>query len=107
MPHKSRRREARFAEFLTCRLGGDIVNERFKLDPEVLASRLSKQRLLSCLQADCHLPAVKREQCMDLIRTLPAEIQVAMEPSRVSFDVVVQQDGRPYFWSFMNRNIAD
>jgi hypothetical protein len=99
-PHKSRQRENKFAAFLADRFGSTPVNERFTFDPAALNCLISTPRLLACLDADCCLPTVKRQECIDLVKKLPTQIRVAKEPSRISFDVVVEKDGHAYYWEF-------
>jgi len=99
-PHKSRKREREFVEFLALRLSGDLVNQRFTLDPKTLDSELDTRELLACLEADRSLPAVKRQRCIETLKTLPTQIRVAREISRISFDVVVERHGRIYYWEF-------
>lgn len=77
------------------------MNESFRLDPVALTRLINTQRLIVCLNApDCGLSMIKRQQCIDWLRNLPAQIRVAMDPSRISFDLVVEQNGLPYYWEF-------
>lgn len=99
-PHKSRHREREFVEFLAPRLRGDLVNQHFEIDPRSLDCHLDARELIACLEADRCLPAVKRQQCIGALRKLPAWIRVAREPSRISFDVVVERRGHVYYWEF-------
>ncbi len=87
------------------------MNERFTPDdPAALDCLISTRGLLACLNADCCLPTVKRQECIDLVRTLPAQIRVAIELFRISFDIVVEQNGQPYYWEFheqQHRSLLD
>ncbi|MGD0793823.1 MAG: hypothetical protein ABR920_18820 [Terriglobales bacterium] len=82
-------------------MGGTLEEkELFALDPAKLNCPVSTPGLLACLNADCSLPKAKRQGCIDLVGRLPAQIRVATKPSRISFDLVVEHDGRTYYWEF-------
>jgi len=109
-PHKSRRREREFVEFLAAKLDVEIFNQRLDLDPAHLDSLIDREELLGCLVADRRLSPRKRQDCIEEVRNLPAKIRVAMEPSRVSFDLVVEQAGRSHYLEFheeQHRNLKD
>lgn len=100
-PHKSRAREEAFVRHLTTHLGGELVLERFNLAPAALDCLLHKSEILACLEKDTLLSAVKRRRCIDEISSkLSAEIRIATDVSRVSFDAVIQQSGHTFYWEF-------
>lgn len=99
-PHKSRRREGEFAEFLAARLGEILINERFRFDPGALDCLIGTDKLLACLNAESCLPTGKRRECINEVTRLPSRIRVATDTFRVSFDNVVVRESRPYYWEF-------
>jgi hypothetical protein len=106
--NQRQRRENAFADFLASRLGGAVLNQRYTVDPKLFEHPVNKNRLLRCLTAsDCYLRKRqacidrRRQECIDWLRKLPAQIRVALnDPSRISFDIVVERDSHPYYWEF-------
>jgi hypothetical protein len=76
------------------------VSERFDLAPASLDYLLDKSKLLAWLEADCILPSAKRCLCAEELAKLPDQIRVATMITRVTFDLVIQDDGHTYYWEF-------
>jgi hypothetical protein len=103
-PHQNRQRENEFVQFLaghfSGRFCGPIVNAPYGFHAAALNYLVSTRYLVAALESDLCLHQSKRQQCIDLLRALPAQIRVALAASRISIDVVVEQDRQQYCWEF-------
>ncbi|MEW5869702.1 MAG: hypothetical protein AB1894_10540 [Chloroflexota bacterium] len=97
--YASRGREARFFEaFLP--LGAKPIYANYRLPAELLEQLVDRQALLDSLRYDRKLSAGKRQRCIEILQTCPAQIKVALDVGRISCDIVVVAEGRPYYWEF-------
>lgn len=98
-PHESRKQEAAFRRafnFPEVR----SIDENYPIDPNSLDLLVDTDRLIHSLQRDTKLPAAKRQRCIEILGDCPSQIKVALEPRRISFDLVVVADNVPYYWEF-------
>ncbi len=88
-PHSARRSEASFVQLLRGQFPEAIYRaENFPLPAESLRNPVHTAQLLAALETDALLPARQRTQCIELLRICPPELAVALNPNRISFDVV-------------------
>ena len=80
-----------------------IIPQYRQVDPRCLDKCVDRDKLVDWLEADKLLPATRRNRCIEVLRGCPSQLKVALEPSRISFDFVVMQDGQPYYWEFHER----
>jgi hypothetical protein len=99
--NSSRVREAAFVSWLQMHLpDAQLSTNHFPVCRTYLDRYIATQDLIDALKADNHLPKKPRQRCIELLHQCPTLLKVALEPTRISFDVVVEQDGQPYFWEF-------
>lgn len=109
-PHRTRVKEARFAFLLCERLGATYVKERFQTPASFLKVSINGRSLAAVLDKHAALPKTRRQRCVKYLQRLPDELYVATEATDVSFDLIVEDDGRLYFWEFheeQHRNLKD
>lgn len=94
-PHASRQREARFFEAFQS-LGAKPVPTNYRLPAELLERLVDRQALLDSLSRDRKLSALKRQRCIAILQTCPPHIKVALDVERISCDIVVVAEGKPY-----------
>lgn len=99
--HKSRGREAAFFNFLYAQFPQAIViNKNFPIAPHYLDYFVDTNQLVASIQADQLLPKQKRQQCLEFLKTCPSLLRVASKPSQISFDIVIEQGDKLYYWEF-------
>jgi hypothetical protein len=100
-PHRNHHREAAFFNALKKGFSeAKVINESYEVDPKYLNCYIKTHRLIAWLQADKLLPYRKREQCIEVLSNCPDQLKVALTTSRISFDIVVVQDEKAYYWEF-------
>jgi hypothetical protein len=87
--------------------GGQLLSESFSVSPAALDHLIETSKLIAWLEADRCLAQAKRQKCIDQVKGLPAQIRIATDVSRVSFDVVVQQAGHTFYWEFHEEQHRD
>lgn len=100
-PHKDRVREAQF--FTTLRgyfPNVKVVEQSFSIDRKSLDSLVNTEKLLAWLHADKLMPAAKRRKCLEILKSCPPQLKVALDVSQISFDFVLVQNGQTYYWEF-------
>jgi hypothetical protein len=100
-PHRLRTREARFFQtFLTHLPELAHVPEDYPLPAPLLDGLVDTAEVLRWLARDTLLAPVKRAACLSILRQAPPQLKVALRSERISCDIVVVQEGRPYYWEF-------
>jgi len=100
-PHSARRSEASFVQLLRGQFPEAIYRaENFPLPAESLKNPVHTAQLLAALETDALLPARQRTQCIELLRICPPELAVALNPNRISFDLVVVAATESYYWEY-------
>ncbi len=99
-PHAARPRESRFAEVLCGRLGATRVDTSFPTPEAFLQVSLDAKSVAAALLKDAMLPETRRQQCLVVLKALPERIFVARQAKDISFDCVVEEDHRLFFWEF-------
>lgn len=100
-PHKNHIPEAAFFKAMIAHFpSATVVKHRFPLEPKCLNSVVDTKKLIDWLKEDVLLPSSKNRQCIEWLKRCPAELRVATSARRVSFDVVLVQDGKPHYWEF-------
>ena len=109
-PHKRRIREAAFVQHLVQTFQqAQIVHGRFNIDPKYLDCFVQKEEIVAKLEVDNLLPNQRRQNCLELLANCPSQIKIALNPNRISFDVVVERDKQIYYWEFheeQHRNLG-
>lgn len=109
-PHANHAQETLFIEWLLQNFpDAQIVNDRFHFNPNHLDCFLQTREIIEKLEADNLLPNQRRLNCLDWLGNCPPQIKIALNPNRISFDVVIEQDKQIYFWEFhetQHRNLA-
>src|SRR5690349_9634192 len=97
-PHSKRQSEASFVRALQRQFPEAIYRaENYPIAASSLAQYVRTEQLLAALDHDTHLPTKQRNQCRTILATCPPELQVAHDPRRLSFDVVVTTDDQTYY----------
>lgn len=78
----------------------NFLEESYRVEEDYLLKFVHTPSLLAALEQDRHLPANKRETCQQILNECPKLLQVTQNRRYVSFDVVVTDDGRTYYWEF-------
>jgi hypothetical protein len=110
-PHKGRNKEAEFFNTLKTHFSGaTIINRNYALPSECIEYLVDTNILVTWLEADTLLPSERRKKCMRVLNDCSAQLKVGLSASRISFDIVVVQNGRPYYWEFheeQHRELTD
>ncbi|MGH7409886.1 MAG: hypothetical protein ACREJ6_02320 [Candidatus Methylomirabilis sp.] len=91
-------------------MGATYAKERFQTPESFLKVSIGARSLAAALEKHATLPKIRRQRCVEYLQRLPDELFVATEPSDISFDVLVEDDGSLYFWEFheeQHRNLKD
>ncbi len=100
-PHPSRQREAAFVQALIKHYpDAELVAKNALIDAQVLDRYVDTPRLIAALRKELLLPAKARQRCLDALAACPTQIKIANDPARISFDVVVEQNGARHYWEF-------
>jgi len=101
-PHKSHKAESVFFEKFRQQFPeANFPKECFRVDEHYLSNFVHKPSLLKALAKDKHFPAIKRENCRQLLTECRATyLQVTPNPQYISFDVVMTDNGKTYYWEF-------
>ena len=100
-PHRSRQAEAAFVQALRVQFPeATFVAENYPISEQFLAKYVHTPSLLAALDTDTRLSARQREQCRAILSTCPEQLQVALDPKRISCDVVITDEQRSYFWEY-------
>jgi hypothetical protein len=100
-PHSARQSEASFVHALQHQFPRAIYHaENYPISASYLHKYVQTQQLLAAIDRDDRLPARQRDQCRAILADCPPELQVAHDPSRISFDVVITADDGTYYWEY-------
>lgn len=103
-PHRSRRREKTFFDFLMERESGiEHRQEAFVLPEYLLRQTVSRDGLMTCLERDTHLPVNAKLRSLEALHQCPQEIYVSDRQQGVSVDLVLVRSGVPIFVEFHER----
>lgn len=96
-----RQREAAFFNHFRAHFpGATSISENFRIDDSFLEKFVETEILIDWLLADEILPKKRRKRCIEILKDCPAQLKVALSNTRVSFDIVVQESGKTYYWEF-------
>jgi hypothetical protein len=100
-PYQSRSREAVFFQsFMSAFLDLAHRREDYSIPTALLDALVETSEVLRWLERDTSLAAGKRAACLSILSAAPAQLKVALKAERISCDIVVVHDGRPFFWEF-------
>jgi len=100
-PHSARQSEASFVHALQHQFPRAIYHaENYPIPASYLHKYVQTQQLLAAIDRDDRLPARQCVQCRAILADCPPKLQVAHDPSRISFDVVITADGETYYWEY-------
>ena len=89
----------------------NYVEESYPIQVEYLENSVSAQSLIAALEQDHYLPNAAKETCLEILtNNCPPNIKIALNPNRISFDVVITLDKETFYWEFhekQHRNLAD
>lgn len=107
-PHKSRLREAVFVEHLKNHFPtAKVIHENAAINPKYLDLFVDRDELLAALEKDRLLPPRAKQKCIEALYTCPAKLKVAREATRVSFDTIIEKEGKRYYWEFHEKQYKD
>lgn len=106
-PHKSRTREAEFVQHLQKHLPIKKVETAYFALPPDLATNTLNVRLIEQSTKSCALTEKKKAELLIILASLPDQIKVATTMKRITCDVVVVNDGRPFFFEFHEEQHRD
>ena len=100
-PSTNNVREAAFFEhFRSFFPDSAVVNEKAGIDSNALDLYVDKSKLMTALVDTSLLSSAAKQRCHEALEYCPPDIKVALSTSRVSFDIVVRQNGKFYYWEF-------
>jgi hypothetical protein len=100
-PHPKRTREAAFHDALLKQFSDAVWRKENYLIPSAYLEKVvDAHQLIAWLEAETLLPSKKRQQCIQMLKGGPQQLKVAVQVSRISFDIVVVADERAYYWEF-------
>jgi hypothetical protein len=111
-PNSRRAREQAFLEKLTERFPDATIEKGYLLDPRYLECLVCRDTLIQQLRSDKLLPENRKKEFIERLKQedVPPKLKVATQPTRISIDFVVCEDGRPYYWEFQekqHRNLSN
>jgi hypothetical protein len=100
-PNKSRKREAAFFHALKRQFPEANPSKDLVL-PDLPDKCVDRDQLIVWLKADTLLSDAKRQDCIKRLqaRRCPPQLKVALEPSKISFDFVIVQGDKTWYWEF-------
>lgn len=109
-PHHNNVGESFFAYFLSIKFpNANFVYESYQVDNERLNNSIDTQELIMNLKNDFLLPENAKERCLEILGNCPPYIRVANNPNNISFDFVITEDERVFYWEFhekQHRNLT-
>ncbi len=103
-PHKQRIREGNFVQFLRESFpNAEFVPKNYSIDEKFYEYLVNTEKVITCLELDVKLSKKKRDQCIAHLKRCPKNLRVAIDPSRIFFDVVIEENGMAYFWEYHER----
>jgi len=100
-PHQSRTREAVFFNALLTQFPNAVFcNENFPIQSNYLGKFVDTRKLIAWLETETLLPNTKRRQCVQILKGCPEQLKVALQVSRISFDIVVVANQQAYYLEF-------
>jgi len=100
-PHSARQSEACFVQALQRQFPqASYRAENYAIATSYLHKYVQTQHLLAAIDHDQHLPAKQRSLCRAILADCPPELQVAHDPTRISFDVVITTDDGTFYWEY-------
>ena len=100
-PHRARKSEASFVQALQHQFPqARYCAENYPIESSYLHKYVHTAQLLAAIERDNGLPAKQRSHCIALLNDCPPELQVAHDPARISFDVVMTSDDDIYYWEY-------
>ena len=100
-PHRKRIREAAFCNALVTQFPDAVLrNENYPIPFAYLEKLVDTHQLIAWLETETLLPNTRRQQCVQILKGYPEQLKVALQVSRISFDIVVVADQQAYYWEF-------
>lgn len=99
--HQNHKRELNFFNrFIEHLPDSKIVENNYEVDDSYLDKYVDTLKLITCLQVDTLLPKTRRKRCIDILKDCPTKIKIALKSSRVTFDIVVEENEKIFYWEF-------
>ena len=70
---------------------------------EKLDCLVDTKKLIHSLRIEQKLPAAKKTKCLEILESCPPQLKVALQPNKISFDIVVVDEGSPTYWEYHER----
>jgi hypothetical protein len=100
-PHSARHSEASFVQALRRQFpDAHYRTENYPIAEQYLHKFVQTQSLLAALDRDQRLPLKQRTMCRSILAACPPHLQVAHDPRRISFDVVMTMENAEYYWEY-------
>ena len=100
-PHSARQSEASFVHALQRQFpNASYRAENYPIAERYLHRYVQTQSLLTALEHDQRLPTKQRDHCCAILVACPPHIQIAYDPGRISFDVVMTSERETYYWEY-------